>query len=42
MIHLSCYDKFIRREVKEEDLCCSCSNYNGLVVKKKAQNAMGR
>lgn len=38
----SCYDKFLLKLLRKEEMCAPCSNYYGESEKKKAQNQMGR
>jgi hypothetical protein len=38
---LSCYDKFLFKKIKENELCVKCCNYYGLSEKRKAQHQMG-
>jgi len=38
---VTCYDLFIENKLKQQYLCLGCCNYNGVVMKKKAQLQMG-
>jgi uncharacterized protein CbrC (UPF0167 family) len=38
----TCYDYYLCNEVKQQHMCVGCCNYNGLVLKKKAQRRMGQ
>ena len=38
---LSCYDKFLLKRIKENELCVKCCDYNGLTERRKAQHQMG-
>ena len=37
----TCYDQYIRNKLNRQNLCLGCSNFNGLVIKKKSQIHMG-
>jgi hypothetical protein len=38
---VTCYDLFLEKELKQQYVCLGCCNYNGVVMKKKAQLQMG-